>query len=95
MEAFLAIVHNMVMLIGIIYIAQFVTGIFNWPARQNNVIYRLFGFLVSPVTRLVRAITPAKVSDSQVPVVAFFLLFWLYFLLIAARLYVKRPELFQ
>jgi TctA family transporter len=94
-EAFLAIVHNMVMLIGIVYIAQFVTGIFNWPGRQNNVIYRLFGFLLSPVTKAVRAITPAKIADKHVPVVAFALLFWLYVILIAARLYVKRPELFQ
>jgi uncharacterized protein YggT (Ycf19 family) len=95
MEAFLAIVHNMVMLIGIVYIAQFVTGIFNWPARQNNVVYRLFAFLASPVTNAVRAITPAKIADKHVPVVAFFMLFWLYVILIAVRLYVKRPELFQ
>ncbi len=95
MEAFLAIVHNMVMLIGIVYIAQFLTGIFNWPGRQNNVIYRLFGFLLSPVTKAVRAITPAKIADKHVPVVAFVMLFWLYIMLIAVRLYVKRPELFQ
>lgn len=95
MESFLAIVHNMVMLVGILYIAQFVTGIFNWPARENNVVYRLLRFLLSPVTRAVRFITPAKIADKHVPVVAFALLFWLYIVLIAARLYVKRPELFQ
>ena len=95
MQAFLAIVHNMVMLIGIIYFAQFIVGVFNWPARESNAVYRLFRFLLSPVTRVVRAITPAKVADRHVPVVAFALLFWLYVILIAARLYVKRPELFQ
>jgi hypothetical protein len=94
-EAFLAIVHNMVMLIGIVYIAQLVTGIFNWPARENNVVFRLLRFLLSPVTRAVRFITPAKIADKHVPIVAFALLFWLYIVLIAARLYVKRPELFQ
>ena len=95
MEAFLAIVHNMVMLIGIVYIAQLVTGIFNWPARENNVVFRLLRFLLSPVTRAVRYITPAKIADKHVPIIAFALLFWLYIILIAARLYVKRPELFQ
>ena len=95
MQAFLAIVHNMVMLIGIVYLAQFIVGVFNWPARENNAVYRLFRFLLSPVTRVVRAITPAKVADRHVPLVAFALLFWLYVILIAARLYVKRPELFQ
>ena len=95
MQAFLAVVHNMVMLIGIVYIAQFITGVFNWPGRENNSVYCLLRFLVSPVTRAVRAITPARIADQHVPVVAFALLFWTYLLLIAARLYVKRPELFQ
>lgn len=93
MTAFLAIVHNMIMLVGILYIAQFVVGIFNWPARHNNAIYRLFGFLTSPVTKAVRAITPAKVADKHIPVVAFILLFWLYLLFIYLRLCNLRPEL--
>ena len=94
MTAFLAIVHNMVMLIGIVYIVQFVTGAFNWSARENNVVYRLLRFLTSPVTRAVRVITPSKIPDRQVPLVALALLFWVYLILIVARLYVKRPELF-
>ena len=95
MEAFLAVVHNMVMLVGILYLAQLLVGVFNWPARENNVVYRLFRFLTWPVTKVVRAITPHKVADKHVPSVAFGLLFWLYLLLIALRLYEKRPELFQ
>lgn len=95
MQAFFAVVHNLVMLVGLLYIAQFVVGIFNWPARENNPIYRLFRFLASPATAMVRAITPAAVQDKHVPVVAFFLIFWLYLGLIVVRLYLKRPELFQ
>lgn len=95
MEAFLAVVHNMVMLIGILYLCQLLVGVFNWSARESNVVYRLFRFLTSPVTRAVRAITPDKVADKHVPVVAFALLFWLYIMLIALRLYEKRPELFH
>ncbi len=95
MQAFFAVVHNLVMLVGLFYIAQFVVGIFNWPARENNPIYRLFRFLTSPVTALARAMTPSAVQDKHVPVVAFFLLFWLYVTLIVVRLYLKRPELFQ
>ena len=95
MDVFLAVVHNMVMLIGIVYLCQLLVGIFNWPAREHNVIYCLFRFLTSPVTRAVRAITPEKIADKHVPLVAFGLLFWLYIMLIALRLYVKRPELFQ
>ena len=95
MEAFLAVVHNMVMLVGILYLAQLLVGVFNWPARENNAVYRLFRFLTWPVTKVVRAITPHKVADKHVPFVAFGLLFWLYIMLIALRLYEKRPELFQ
>ena len=95
MEAFLAVLHNMVMLVGILYLAQLLVGVFNWPARENNVVYRLFRFLTWPVTKVVRAMTPHKVADKHVPFVAFGLLFWLYILLIALRLYEKRPELFQ
>ena len=78
-----------------LYLAQLLVGVFNWPARENNVIYRLFRFLASPVTKAVRAITPEKIADKHVPVVAFALLFWLYVMLIVLRLYEKRPELFQ
>jgi len=46
--------------------------------------YRFFRFLTSPVTRVVRRITPARVADRHVPVVAFFLLFWIYFALAVA-----------
>ena len=95
MEAFLAVLHNMVMLAGILYLTQGLVGGFNWPARENNVVYRLCRFLTSPVTQAVRAITPSKIADKYVPVVAFGLLFWLYIMLIALRLYEKRPELFQ
>lgn len=95
MQAFFAVVHNLVMLVGLLYIAQLAVGLFNWPARESNPVYRLLRFLASPVTSLVRVITPAAVQDKHVPVVAFILLFWSYLMLIVVRLYLKRPELFQ
>jgi len=93
MDAILSIIHNLVMLVGIFYIAQFVVGIFNWPARENNPIYRLFRFLTSPVTRAVRWITPAAIRDGHVPLVAFLLIFWLYVALFFARLCTRFPHL--
>jgi hypothetical protein len=95
MQVFLAVVHNMVMLVGIVYAVQFVVGLFNWRAREQNAVYRALRFLVSPVTRGVRLITPSQVADRHVPFVAFLLLFWVYVALIVWRLYLKRPELFQ
>ncbi len=95
MDAFLAVSYSMCVLISLIYFAQLIVGIFNWPARLNNPIYRFLGFLTSPVTKAVRAITPGKVADRHVPVVAVFLLFWLCLVIFFARLYLRRPELFQ
>ncbi|MCS6995348.1 MAG: hypothetical protein NZ533_00060 [Casimicrobiaceae bacterium] len=92
METLLAIAHNLVMLVGIFYIAQFVVGIFNWPARERNPIYRLFRFLASPFTTLVRRITPAAIEDRFIPFVAFSLCFWLYVVLFFARLCLKFPH---
>ena len=45
--------------------------------RHNNTVYKLFLLLTSPITRVVRKITPKKIVDQHVPIVAFFLLFWL------------------
>ncbi len=95
MDAFLAIAYSMCALIGMVYLAQLIVGIFNWPARHNNPIYRLLGFLASPVTKAVRFITPEKIADRHVPVVAVFLLFWLSVAIFFARLYLRKPELFQ
>ena len=95
MQAFLAVVHNMVMLIGSVYVAQWLVGAFNWSARETNPIYRMLRFLTSPVTRAVRVVTPAFITDKHVPIVAIGLLFWLYIALFLLRLYAKRPELFQ
>jgi uncharacterized protein YggT (Ycf19 family) len=95
MDAFLAIAYSMFALIGMVYAAQLIVGIFNWPARHNNPVYRFLGFLTSPVTKVVRAITPAQIADRHVPVVAVFLLFWLCIAIFFGRLYLRRPELFQ
>jgi uncharacterized protein YggT (Ycf19 family) len=45
--------------------------------HETNAVYKLFRFLTSPVVKMVRLITPSKVADMHVPVVAFFLLFWI------------------
>jgi uncharacterized protein YggT (Ycf19 family) len=95
MDAFLAVSYSMCVLIILVYLSQLVVGFFNWSARHNNPVYRFLGFLTSPITKAVRAITPGKVADRHVPVVAVFLLFWLSITIFFARLYLRRPELFQ
>lgn len=94
MQIALAVLHDLVKIAGLLYAAQFLVGAFRWSAREQNPVYRLLRFLLSPVTSLVRAVTPKAVADQHVPLVAFLLLFWLYVALLVVRLYFQRPDLF-
>jgi hypothetical protein len=54
--------------------------------RATNPVYQLFQVITRPVIRAVRFMTPKLVLDKHIPLVAFFLLFWLWIFLA----YVKR-----
>lgn len=47
--------------------------------REQNFFYQLLRVLTKPFTSLVRKLTPAKVADAHVPLVTFFLLVLVYF----------------
>jgi uncharacterized protein YggT (Ycf19 family) len=70
----LVILKALIEIAGLALIGQFIVGIFAWSRRRENVIYRLFETIASPVTKLVRLITPKVVLDQHIPVAAFFLL---------------------
>jgi len=53
--------------------------------RATNPVYQLFDVITRPVIKLVRAITPKLVIDKHVPLVTFFLLFWLWIFLAYLR----------
>ncbi len=77
--AVLRVIQGMVQWIGIILLCQGLIYILSFGRHEANPVYRAVRFVTSPVVWLVRKITPAKVADKHVPVVAFFLLFWLWF----------------
>ena len=49
------------------------------PKRDSNFFYRLLQLLSKPFTVLMRRVTPKQVADHQVPIVTFFLLVIVYF----------------
>lgn len=53
--------------------------------RQNNIVYKLFSVVTSPVIKAVRFITPKVIIDKHIPFVAFFVCFWLLVLLAIVR----------
>lgn len=81
----LAATHELVKFAGLLLIGQALVYSMSFGRHETNPIYRMFRFLTSPVVRVVRLITPAKVADRHVPVVSFLLLFWLWALLIFVR----------
>ena len=53
--------------------------------RDSNFFYKLLQVLSKPFTLPVRKITPKQVGDSQVPIVTFFLLVVVYFVVTVER----------
>ena len=56
------------------------------PKRDSNFFYRLLQLLSKPFTLAVRHLTPSKVADQQVPLVTFFLILIVYFVVTFERI---------
>lgn len=56
------------------------------PKRDTNFFYRLLQLLSKPFTLLMRRLTPAKVADEHVPIVTFFILLVVYFVVTFERI---------
>ncbi|MES2960526.1 MAG: hypothetical protein V4792_20225 [Pseudomonadota bacterium] len=54
--------------------------------RDSNFFYRLLQLLSKPFTLAMRRVTPAKVADHQVPIVTFFVLVIVYFVVTFERI---------
>jgi hypothetical protein len=71
--------QTLVLIAGLALLGQLLVGVFNWRARGQNLVYRLFQVVASPVVKLVRWVTPKVVLDRHIPLAAFMLLFFAYF----------------
>ncbi|HET9820300.1 MAG TPA: hypothetical protein VFQ16_00600 [Burkholderiaceae bacterium] len=54
--------------------------------REGNFFYQLLALISKPLNAVVRRITPAQVADRHVPVVTFFVLVILYFIVTFERI---------
>ena len=71
--------QTLVLVAALALFGQLMVGIFNWRAREQNLVYRLFKVVASPVVRLVRLVTPKVVLDQHIPIAAFMVLLFAYF----------------
>jgi uncharacterized protein YggT (Ycf19 family) len=71
--------QTLVLVAGLALFGQFITGIFNWRVREQNLVYKLFQVIASPAVKLIRLITPKVVLDQHIPIAAFMVLVFAYF----------------
>ena len=71
---------------GVAFLGQGVLWVIAGAKRDQNLVYKLFKTLTSPVTRVTRAITPRVIIDAHIGLVAFFLLLVLWVALTAAKI---------
>jgi uncharacterized protein YggT (Ycf19 family) len=75
----LVVLQTLMLVAALSLFGQLIVGAFNWGRRHENFVYQLFEILTKPVVSVVRVITPRLIVDQHVPMVAFLLLFFGYF----------------
>jgi hypothetical protein len=71
--------QQLVLVAALALLGQFVVSLFNYRAREQNLVYRLFKLIASPVVKLVRLVTPKVVLDQHIPIAAFLVVLFAYF----------------
>ena len=76
-----SILRALVEVAGFSLLGQGVLGVLAGKYRDQNLFYRVLRIVTQPVVRAVRFITPRFVIDAHIPMLSFFLLFWLWVVL--------------
>ena len=80
-----SILRALVEVAGFSLLGQGVLGMLAGKYRDQNLFYRVLRIVTQPVVRAVRFITPRFVIDAHIPMLTFFLLFWLWIALALAK----------
>jgi uncharacterized protein YggT (Ycf19 family) len=64
--------------VGYTFIGQGVLALFAGANRERNFIYQLLRAVTNPIVKVVRFVTPKIIADQHMPLVAFFVIFWLW-----------------
>ncbi len=82
-----SILRVLVEVAGFALLGQGVLALLAGRRRHNNLFYKILETITGPVVKVVRAITPRFIVDAHVPMLSFFLLFWLWIVLALAKRY--------
>jgi uncharacterized protein YggT (Ycf19 family) len=80
-----SILRTVVEVAGFALLGQGVLAVLAGKYREQNLFYRILRTVTQPVVRAVRFVTPRFIIDAHVPVVSFFLLFWLWIVLAVVK----------
>ena len=73
-----ALARGLIEVAGLMFLVRGLIWLFFAKARKNNVVYDVLTTGVMPFIKLARRITPRIVSDASIPMIAFFLIFWIW-----------------
>lgn len=82
-----SVLRVLVEVAGFALLGQGVLALLAGKHRHNNVFYKVLQTVTGPVVKAVRRVTPGVILDAHVPMVTFFLLFWLWIALAVAKRY--------
>lgn len=80
-----SILRTLVEVAGLALLGQGALAVLAGKYREQNAFYRVFRTVTRPVVRAVRFVTPRFIIDAHVPMLAFFLLFWLWIVLAVVK----------
>jgi len=76
-----SVLRTLVEVAGFALLGQGALAVLAGKYREQNAFYRILRIITGPVVRAVRFITPRFVIDAHIPMLTFFLLFWLWIVL--------------
>lgn len=80
-----SVLRTLVEVAGFALLGQGALAVLAGKYREQNLFYRVLRIVASPAVRVVRFITPRLVIDAHIPMLTFFLLFWLWIVLAFVR----------
>lgn len=83
----ISLLRVLVEVAGFALLGQGILALLAGKHRFNNPFYKILQTITGPAIKAVRFITPRFIIDAHVPMVTFFLLFWLWIMLALAKRY--------
>jgi hypothetical protein len=80
-----SILRALVEVAGFALLGQGAVALLAGKYREQNIFYRVLRIVTQPVVRAVRFVTPRFIIDAHIPMLTFFLLFWLWIVLALAK----------